>query len=374
MAYSESAGLVDLFDGTGDLERGLIRCVGDPLERFTEDALRMLRAMRFSAQLDFVITEDVREAMRSLAPRIEMVSAERIREELTKTLVSDHPERIAILTESGLGAYVLPEFDALFDTPQRGGSHYGSVGVHTLDVVKNTPAAAHLRWTALLHDIGKPSVHVVEEQRPLLHDIDKPSGQAAEEQPQARESEEPDDLAGTPMAAAEQEIPVRDRFPHHGKAGAWLARTIMERLKFDRATMDRVEKLVAWHDYPFDMTKADVRRVMHGLGRELFPDLLAIARADNLAKRPEVGNFLLDALDRVEELYGEVVRDNDPIDIRDLAVGGRDLIQAGIAPGQQMGHILQQLLEEVLEDPARNERETLLARAGELAAAQQAPG
>ncbi|MCI5517194.1 MAG: CCA tRNA nucleotidyltransferase, partial [Roseburia sp.] len=156
MAYNEAAGLVDAFDGIGDLKRKVIRCVGDPMERFSEDALRMLRAVRFAAQLGFEIAPDTKDAVSRLAETIQKVSAERIQVELVKLLVSDHPEEIRQVYELGLSAQVLPEFDRMMQTPQRNIHHCYSVGEHTIHALMQIRADKVLRLTMLFHDVAKP--------------------------------------------------------------------------------------------------------------------------------------------------------------------------------------------------------------------------
>ena len=155
MAYNEKEGLVDAFDGVGDLKRGQIRCVGDPRERFTEDALRILRAVRFSAQLDFQIEAETKAALAEFAPRLTKVSAERIQVELMKLLTSDHPEVFRVVWETGITAVILPEFDACMETPQHNPHHCWNVGEHILHTLACVEKDKALRWAALLHDIGR---------------------------------------------------------------------------------------------------------------------------------------------------------------------------------------------------------------------------
>lgn len=156
MAYNESAGLVDAFDGMGDIRRGMIRCVGCARERFTEDALRILRALRFSAQLGYEIQEDTGEAIRELAPSLAAISAERIQTELVKLLLSHHPDYLRQAYEMGVTAVILPELDCCMKTPQNHPHHCYTVGEHILHSLLEVPAARDLRLAMLLHDIGKP--------------------------------------------------------------------------------------------------------------------------------------------------------------------------------------------------------------------------
>ena len=164
MAYNEKDGLVDAFCGIEDLEKKVIRCVGNPEERFGEDALRMMRAVRFAAQLGFSIEKNTKRAIVELAGNLSKVSAERIQVELVKLLVSNHPEEFMTAYETGLTKVFLPEFDAMIKTPQNNKHHCYNVGEHTIEAVKNSPQDKILRLTMLLHDVAKPVCKSVDEQ------------------------------------------------------------------------------------------------------------------------------------------------------------------------------------------------------------------
>ena len=163
MAYSEETGLIDLFGGLEDLKARVIRAVGDPTERFTEDALRMMRAVRFAAQLDAVIEKKTLQGIRALAPNLRKVSAERTRVELEKLLVSDHPEEMRVLYETGLTAQFLPEFDACMTCEQHNPHHCYTVGEHIIHALCAVRSDKVLRLTMLLHDIGKPQCRTTDE-------------------------------------------------------------------------------------------------------------------------------------------------------------------------------------------------------------------
>ena len=202
MAYNDEEGLIDHFEGMKDLERHLIRCVGDPAERFDEDALRILRAVRFAAQLDFSIEEKTREAIVRQAQYLKDISAERIQVELTKLLLSEHPEELRTAYELGVTEVVLPEFDRMMETEQNNKHHMYSVGEHTLLVVEGVSSTKVLRWAALLHDVAKPLTKTTDENG--------------------------------------------DHFYGHNEKGVEVARDVLRRLKFDNATIDRVKSLVYW--------------------------------------------------------------------------------------------------------------------------------
>lgn len=164
MAYNEKDGLVDLYGGIQDIEKGLIRCVGDAGERFTEDALRMMRAVRFSAQLGYAIEENTKAAVKELAPMIRKISAERIQAELVKLMVSDHPDYIRTAYETGITAQIFPEFDLCMKTEQNNPHHCYSVGEHILHTLAYVDADKVLRLGMLFHDIGKPGTLSVDEE------------------------------------------------------------------------------------------------------------------------------------------------------------------------------------------------------------------
>ncbi len=320
MAYNDKEGLVDAFDGLGDLERGQIRCVGNPGERFTEDALRILRAVRFSAQLGFGIEEKTRAALSEFAPRLSKVSAERIQTELVKLLVSPHPEVFRTVWETGISAVILPEFDRCMETEQNNPHHCWSVGEHTLHALPFVEAQKALRLAVLLHDIGKPLTRTT-------------------------------DAEGI------------DHFYGHAEKGAELAGRIMRRLKFDNDTRKRVVKLVQTHDdLQTGTTQRSVRRAVHRIGAEVFPDYLKVRRADIMAQNPEVREEKLGKLAEVEAVYQRILEEQNCLSLKDLAVTGKDLIEVGIEPGPELGRILNELLELVIEHPEYNTKEYLLER------------
>ena len=320
MAYNEKEGLVDAFGGLEDLERRRIRCVGDPRERFTEDALRILRAVRFSAQLDFTIEEKTRAALSEFAPRLLKVSAERIQTELVKLLTSSHPEVFRVVWETGISAVILPEFDACMDTPQNNPHHCWSVGEHTLRALTFVEPDKVLRLAVLLHDIGKPPVRTTDE-------------------------------CGI------------DHFYSHAQKGAEMAGGILRRLKFDNDTRKRVARLVQVHDdLQIAAAQRSVRRAVYRIGADLFPDYLKLRRADIMAQNPDVRQEKLNELARIEEMYQKILEAQQCLSLKDLAVTGRDLIEAGMQPGPELGRTLNQLLELVIEHPEYNTKESLLER------------
>ncbi len=328
MAYNEKEGFVDLFGGMEDLNKGLIRCVGSAEERFSEDALRILRAVRFSAQLGFTIEEHTLSAIEAKAENLKNISAERIRVELTKLLISDHPNRLRLLYGLGITSVILPEFDAMMKTEQKNIHHIYSVGDHTIHAVSEVAGGLKeqlfgirertiLRWTMLLHDVEKPNTVTLGK-----------DGQ--------------------------------NHFFGHQEKGALTAKNILRRLKFDNDTIDAVVHLIRWHDYRFVLTPAGMRKAASKIGKEYMELLFEVNRADTSAKNPQHIREKIDRLATARQLYREIVDKEECVSLKELQINGKDLINIGMKPGKRMGEILSSLLSEVLDNPSLNDRETLL--------------
>jgi len=326
MAYRPGEGVVDCFDGLADLENKIIRCVGDPKERFREDALRMMRAVRFSAQLGFTIEGNTKAAIKQIAGNLRLISKERIQAELLKLITSPHPDYIRTAYETGITAIVLPEFDRMMETPQKNSFHALSVGEHTIESLLHVEANPILRLTMLFHDMGKPDC--------LRIDAD-----------------------GT------------THFKQHAIVGADITRNALRSLKFDNHTIDNVTALVRYHDSMRDcvaarqtppvVNKRALRRLVSAIGRERFPLLMEVNLADNLAKTEFAKETHLPALDAVREAYEEIVDADDCLTLKELELNGKDLMAMGIAPGKEIGRILGACLEWVLDEPERNKKELL---------------
>lgn len=321
MAYNPEQGVIDIFGGQEDLEKGIIRCVGEASERFDEDALRILRAVRFAAQLDFVIEDQTREAMRDQAKFLEDISVERICTELTKMIVSKHPERLEEAYELGLTQMFLPEFDVMMQTPQNNQYHLYDVGHHTLKVMEAVPATTVLRYAALLHDVGKPKCKTTDE-------------------------------TGV------------DHFYGHQELSAKMARTTLRRLKLDNDTIDQVCRLVKNHDYGLSGDGPGMksfRRFVAQLGAEHFADFLEIRKGDMAGQSVYHLEQRRQVIAHMEAMYAEIIEQKQCLKLSELAIGGKDLIAIGVKPGPDMGRILKALLDRVLEEPELNTREQLLA-------------
>lgn len=317
MAYNDTEGIVDIFGGMDDLKRKIIRCVGNARERFGEDALRIMRGVRFAAQLGFSLEKETKEAMAELAPTLEKISAERIQTELVKLLVSDSPELIREAYHLGITAVILPEFDEMMRTGQETKYHRYDVGEHTVQAVCNVPPDKVLRLTMLLHDVAKPEMKTV-------------------------------DADGTA------------HFKGHDIRGEQKAKEILRRLKFDNDTIHKVTKLVRWHDYRMPAEKKNVRKAMSKISAELFPMYLLVKRADILAHSMYRREEELENLSGLQKCYEEIVADHECVSLKQLAVTGTDLIGIGMKPGKQIGEVLNELLRIVLEYPEFNNKEHLI--------------
>lgn len=325
MAYNEEKGLVDIFGGMEDIRLGRIRCVGRAEERFGEDALRMLRAIRFSAQLGYEIDEETKQGIRRLAPTLKNISAERIQTELVKMLVSPHPDYLRTAYDMGVTKVFFPEFDRAMETEQHHPHHMYSVGEHILHSLAYVPADKVLRLTMLLHDIGKPDTLTIDEQ-------------------------------GT------------THFYNHESLSAEMAKGILRRLKFDNDTINMVYKLVMYHDYgnSVEPTLQIVRRAMNKIGEDAFPALFQVKYADMMAQSDYLRDEKLKRLENWKRLYTEICEKEQCVSLKTLAVTGSDLIAAGMKPGKELGEVLQKLLQLVLDDPSCNTKDKLLAEAQRL--------
>lgn len=296
MAYNGNTGLVDEFGGMEDLGRGIIRCVGEPMDRFSEDALRILRAIRFSAQLGFTIDGRTYGAIRAIAPNMVHVSKERIQAELTKLLLSPHPGHISMVYETGISPYVSETFHQVYCRKDGGGLEDGQkqeragwkpfFGIPSIPA--QVPPVRHMRWAAFLRKCM------------------------------------PDEAV-----------------------------KILKDLKLDNDTINRVRTLISWQDYGLGPDKYSIRIAMSRMEPDLFDDLLEFRLClSEAGARQDLAHSAL--------LVDEIRRAGDCISLKTLAVGGNDIIKAGIRPGREVGLTLARLLEMVLEEPARNTKEYLL--------------
>ena len=313
--------LIDPFHGQLDLEKHLIKTVGEPAERFEEDALRMLRAVRFSVQLNMKMTDEAFAAISALAAQIQEVSWERVRDEFLKMLSSNFPaEAIELLDDTGLLQYVLPEILEGKGVEQ-GGHHTTDVWTHSIDALRNCPSPDPIvRLATLLHDVAKPRTYKL--------------------------------LNGKPT------------FYNHEIVGSRMAKEIAQRLRLSKHDIDRIFALVRYHMFYYqpENTDASIRRFMRKVGLENINDILDVREADRLGSGARETSW------RLEEMKDRMVEQlHQPFSVTDLEVDGNDLMsELNLKPGRQLGEILKALFEKVLDNPELNTRENLLKEAKEM--------
>ena len=321
LAYNENTGLIDYFNGVNDIKNKIIRCVGDADKRFKEDALRMLRAIRFSCQLTFDIEENTLKAIKDNYKLIENISFERIRDEICKILISPNPSRgLELLKDTNLLELILPEINSLVDFSPKCNNHNRNVFTHTLRVIDNTENDLLLRLSALFHDVGK------------LNTL-------------------------TPFNNG-----LFYGFPGHSIEGAIMSKRILSKLKFDNNTIKIVSKLIEHHlvlNVDTMLTKYEVKKLLNDVGKNNISLLFKLQRADiNSLDNPKI---FLDKVNYTEKLTNEILENNEPLTIKDLDITGEDLISnLGLKPGKIIGDILNYLLDKVLENPNLNSKEILL--------------
>ena len=316
MAWHPARGLCDPYGGLDDLQDGILRAVGDPDARFTEDGLRILRAVRFASQLGFAVEPQTAAAMRRQLARLNCVAAERVREELTRTLCGRFVQR-ALLSYRDVLAAVLPELVPMFDCAQQNPHHLYDVWEHSVRAVGQVPAVPALRWAMLLHDCGKPACKTIDE-KGVGH------------------------------------------FYGHPKVSREIAERIVQRLRFSGAKSARILLLVEQHDRPLGENDKLVRRRLSQIGEARFRDLLAIKKGDAVGQgtHPEDVAWLYG----MEQCLDRVLAADACFSLRQLAVNGDDMLALGLS-GPAVGAMLHDLLRAVIDEQADNTRGALLALA-----------
>lgn len=318
--------IIDNENGLKDLEKKLIRAVGNPDERFKEDALRMLRAVRFTTQLEFTIEEKTWDAILNNKNLIEKISGERIRIELLKILGSNFPyEGIMTLDELGILEIILPELTKGKGVSQKrpGRHHKDDVFTHNVLSLKNCPSKDPLvRFATLLHDIGKPDVASTDDRGFVI-------------------------------------------FYNHEVVGAKISKEIADRLHFSKKERDKIYTLIRWHMFTIDENISDsaIRRFIRRVGVDNVADMMDLRIGDRLGGGTQVAESW-----RLKLFKERVTQElNPPFSINDLAINGNDIMsELNIPPGREVGNILQTLFEEVDEDLSKNNKEFLLERISEI--------
>lgn len=325
MAYNDQEGVVDPFGGREDLQKGLIRCVGAPDTRFSEDALRILRAVRFSAQFGFCIEPSTAAAMCRQKGRLEHVSDERIGAEFKKIVCAPYAAD-AIGAGREIICEIIPELTPLIECGQNSKYHYEDVFCHTLSALKNAESCERfpkawaddlMRIALFFHDFGKPSV--------------KTTGEDG-----------------------------FDHFYAHGPASAKIAETVMRRLKFSNAEIETVTQLVAHHDMVFAPNRACARRMLNKFGYDQLKRLLKLHECDSRAHTPLAHREFEEKTVPFAARVGEVLEEQSAFALKDLAIDGRDILALGVKPGPLVGQLLAGALNAVLEETVENRKEPLL--------------
>ena len=318
MAYDPERGLIDPFHGADDLAKGIIRCVGSAADRFNEDGLRILRAMRFASVLDFAVEPATADAIHMQKILLKHISAERIDSELTKLLCGTGAERV--LTEFADVLFtVLPELEPMHGFDQRNPHHDYDVYTHTLKTVAAAPPEPILRWAALRHDSGKP--HTFTE----------------------------DERGG--------------HFYGHAEISVGIAERALKAMKCDRHRLDRVMLLVEQHDTVFNGTEKQLKRIVRKIGNEAARQLILLHRADVSAQAEQHRAERIEESDRLLAMLHSLEEADACMSLKQLAVSGNDLIALGIPQGKAIGTTLNSLLDAVMDGRLPNEREALLEAA-----------
>lgn len=316
MAYNNDVGLIDPFKGRADLYKGVIKTVGDPDQRFNEDALRMLRAVRFSNQLRFEIGNDSKLSIINNSSLLKNVSKERIREEFNKILLSETPSPgIELLVDTKLVDYIIPDIKDTIGFDQRNPYHDKDIFRHTLRVIDNTRGDLVLRLAALLHDIAKPKCFSIDKNN-IGH------------------------------------------FYNHHRVGVEISERILKNLKYDCATIDDVKILVKEHMTKLNCTSPkSVKRLVNRVGLNNIDKLIELYTADIKGGKPPHD---FSGIIKIKELWEKIQNEKHPLTIKDLKINGYDIMKLGIEEGKIIGIILNRLLDRVIDNPRYNEKEFLL--------------
>lgn len=314
MAMDLRGKLYDFYGGQDDLRRGILRCVGDPGRRFGEDALRIMRALRFAATLGFAIDAETAESLRKHRQELSQIAVERICVEMTKLLCGKNVAEVLLKYPEVIGVF-LPEILPCVGLEQHNPHHCYDVWGHTAHSVAAIAPEPILRWTMLLHDLGKGSTFTMDEQG-VGH------------------------------------------FYGHGKASVALAEGITDRLRFSREMKKRIIELVDWHDRDVPRTEKSIRRCLYHLGEEGVRQLIAVKRADNAAQHPDYQGRSAE-MDKAERILQDILDADACFSLRQLAVNGDDLLALGLQ-GKAVGEALSFLLEQVMDGKVSNEKDALL--------------
>ncbi len=323
IAYNDREGKKDIYGGEKDIRNKIIRCVGEPSKRFNEDALRIMRALRFSSVLGFEIEKETLDAAKKYAYLLNNISAERIQSELLGILDGEFAERVLTDNIDILGV-IIPEILPMVGHKQYNPHHIYDIWMHTVKVTVKSPYGKIPRMAALLHDIAKPRCFTVDE-RGIGH------------------------------------------FKGHPEKGAEMAKNIMNRLRFDKKSTETVSKMIFYHDRRPAANEKNVRKLISELGKEDFLLLMDLKIADARGQNPSTLEQKLQYVEELKKIFYEQTSDGNSFDLKTLDINGTDIINAGIAQGRNIGIILRYLLESVIDGSVLNQKDILMKKAEEYA-------
>ncbi|MDO5398848.1 MAG: HD domain-containing protein [bacterium] len=322
-AYSDITGLHDSFGAVHDIKNGIVSFMRPDETSVSSNPILMLKAVRLCAELDFKLDEKSESIIKQCASKIRLEHPHRMSAELEKLLMSPHPDDFRELHRLGLLKYIMPQLERCFGEPQKNKYHIYDVGEHIMHAVKNTPKDYVLRWSALLHDVGKPCCSSTDSNG-IIH------------------------------------------FYGHHHESRIIADDILHRFGIERSTAKDILTLIENHDVRVDPSPASVKKIMCRTGGDLFEKLMLLQTADNMAKNPKYFTEKYKRINAALKISRNVIKNKEPYNYSQLMVNSRDLQKCGIRPGRETNDVMRALMDEIIHNPQLNARNYLLQRAREL--------
>ena len=323
MAYNPKTGLIDLYGGMNDLKYKAIRCVGQADKRFKEDALRILRAMRFASVYDFTIEVSTSKAIFENAKLLNNISEERIKAEFNKLICGNSASYILNRYKRVIKVFI-PEIEVMFDFDQNNPHHNKTLWKHTLSSMSHIDNDLLLRLTMFFHDIGKPLAQKYDEEKKICH------------------------------------------YNGHNMFSCAIAENIMKRLRYSNEIINNTKELIFYHDIRCGNNKKQIKKILSKIGEDKFRKLLKVQKADILAQSFYKREEKLLNMELCEKTFEEIINEKECFSLKDLSVNGRDLIHLGIEKGEDIGKTLDTLLNFVIDGKLENEKEALLEKSKEI--------
>lgn len=322
-AYSDITGLCDIFNAVHDIKNGIVRFMHPDEASISANPILMLKAVRLCAELDFRLDEQSERLIKKCASKIRLEHPHRIAAELDKLLMSPHPDDFRELHRLGLLKYIMPQLERCFGEPQKNKYHIYDVGEHIMNAVKNTPKDYVLRWSALLHDVGKPCCSSTDTNG-IIH------------------------------------------FYGHHHESRIIADDILHRFGIEHNTAKDILTLIENHDVRVDPSPVSVKKIMCRTGGELFEKLMLLQTADNMAKNPKYFTEKYKRIHSALIISKNVIENNEPYHYSQLMVNSRDLQKCGVRPGRETNDVMRALMDEIIHNPQLNSRNYLLQKAREI--------